>query len=416
MTARTSTPSSRAPSHIFRCRASRSTARSRPSTSAGAAPSSASSSASRRAIPTRSHGPRSRSRSSCTPSTCSARWASTHARLPLERRKELLAGFVPRTGFVRFTDHLEGDGERLFELAAAHALEGVIAKRADSRYQSGRRTRDWLKLKAPRAARSRGRRMDPGPGVARALGALLRRRAPRRRVALRRQRRLRPRRSDDRRAAAACSRRSRTAKPPCAGVPEPPPRGARWVAARARLRGALYGASRARDCCASRSSCGSCRRRAPRNVRRSRRRRRGARRSRVLRRGSGRAAALPRAGAPPAPSRSSRASTRSSGPATATPRATSSPTTKRSGRWLAPYLRDRPVVLTRYPDGIDGKSFFQKNAPDFTPDWVPRLRIDDTDYFVCNDLRDAALRHQLRLRFRCTSGARARRRSSDRTG
>jgi bifunctional non-homologous end joining protein LigD len=55
--------------------------------------------------------------------------------------------------------------------------------------------------------------------------------------------------------------------------------------------------------------------------------------------------------------------------------------------WLAPYLRDRPVVLTRYPDGIAGKNFFQKNAPDFTPDWVSRQRIDDTDYFLCNQLR-----------------------------
>src|SRR5262249_9334146 len=30
---------------------------------------------------------------------------------------------------------------------------------------------------------------------------------------------------------------------------------------------------------------------------------------------------------------------------------------------LLPYLKDRPVVLTRYPDGIDGKSFYQKDAP-----------------------------------------------------
>ena len=53
---------------------------------------------------------------------------------------------------------------------------------------------------------------------------------------------------------------------------------------------------------------------------------------------------------------------------------------------LACYLRDRPVVLTRYPDGINGKSFFQKNAPEFIPDWVPTCRIEDTEYFVCNDL------------------------------
>jgi bifunctional non-homologous end joining protein LigD len=55
--------------------------------------------------------------------------------------------------------------------------------------------------------------------------------------------------------------------------------------------------------------------------------------------------------------------------------------------WLAPYLRDRPLVLARYPDGIEGKSFYQKNAPDFSPDWALREAIDGTDYFICNDLR-----------------------------
>ena len=55
--------------------------------------------------------------------------------------------------------------------------------------------------------------------------------------------------------------------------------------------------------------------------------------------------------------------------------------------WLAPYLRDRPLVLTRYPDGIEGKSFYQHQAPEFTPAFVRRARIDDTDYFLCDDLR-----------------------------
>ncbi len=44
-------------------------------------------------------------------------------------------------------------------------------------------------------------------------------------------------------------------------------------------------------------------------------------------------------------------------------------------------------MLTRYPDGIEGKSFYQKNAPDFTPSWVLREQIEGTDYFMCNDLR-----------------------------
>jgi bifunctional non-homologous end joining protein LigD len=37
---------------------------------------------------------------------------------------------------------------------------------------------------------------------------------------------------------------------------------------------------------------------------------------------------------------------------------------------LLPFLRDRPLVLTRYPDGIAGKSFYQKDAPDYVPDWI----------------------------------------------
>jgi bifunctional non-homologous end joining protein LigD len=55
--------------------------------------------------------------------------------------------------------------------------------------------------------------------------------------------------------------------------------------------------------------------------------------------------------------------------------------------WVSPYLRDRPLVLTRYPDGIEGKSFYQQNAPSFTPKWARHTEIDGTDFFVCNDLR-----------------------------
>jgi len=60
--------------------------------------------------------------------------------------------------------------------------------------------------------------------------------------------------------------------------------------------------------------------------------------------------------------------------------------------WLLPYLEDRPVVLTRYPDGIDGKSFFQKDAPDFVPDWIRVERLWSEDarreigYFVLEDV------------------------------
>lgn len=59
---------------------------------------------------------------------------------------------------------------------------------------------------------------------------------------------------------------------------------------------------------------------------------------------------------------------------------------------LLPYLRDRPVVLTRYPDGIEGKSFFQKDAPVYVPDWVRTETVHASDvdrdirYFVIDDL------------------------------
>lgn len=38
--------------------------------------------------------------------------------------------------------------------------------------------------------------------------------------------------------------------------------------------------------------------------------------------------------------------------------------------WLLPYLKDRPTVLDRYPDGIDGERFYQKDMPDWIPPWL----------------------------------------------
>ena len=61
-------------------------------------------------------------------------------------------------------------------------------------------------------------------------------------------------------------------------------------------------------------------------------------------------------------------------------------------RWMLPYLVHRPLVMTRFPDGIDGKSFYQKDAPEFAPDWIRTIPIwsEDTQrdvrYFVCDDV------------------------------
>jgi DNA ligase D-like protein (predicted polymerase) len=42
---------------------------------------------------------------------------------------------------------------------------------------------------------------------------------------------------------------------------------------------------------------------------------------------------------------------------------------------LLPYLADRPVTVRRYPDGVDGQSFFEKNAARHAPDWVRTVEL-----------------------------------------
>src|SRR4029079_924317 len=59
--------------------------------------------------------------------------------------------------------------------------------------------------------------------------------------------------------------------------------------------------------------------------------------------------------------------------------------------WLLPYLKDRPLVLDRYPDGIGGKSFYQKNAPASLDGRVRTVPIwsqgsaREIEYLLCDD-------------------------------
>jgi bifunctional non-homologous end joining protein LigD len=46
---------------------------------------------------------------------------------------------------------------------------------------------------------------------------------------------------------------------------------------------------------------------------------------------------------------------------------------------IVPYLHDRPLTLKRMPDGVNGNSFFQRNAPGWTPEWVPLCAIEPAD-------------------------------------
>ena len=58
---------------------------------------------------------------------------------------------------------------------------------------------------------------------------------------------------------------------------------------------------------------------------------------------------------------------------------------------LLPHLRDRPLTLKRYPDGVEGKHFFEKQSPSHRPDWVqtvsvPSERRKTIDFTLANDL------------------------------
>jgi ATP-dependent DNA ligase len=66
---------------------------------------------------------------------------------PLERRKVRLEMILTKAGpGIRFNEHIEGDGETVFRHACKFGLEGIVSKRKDSAYRSGR-SPDWLKMK-----------------------------------------------------------------------------------------------------------------------------------------------------------------------------------------------------------------------------------------------------------------------------
>jgi bifunctional non-homologous end joining protein LigD len=72
------------------------------------------------------------------------------AEMPLIERKsllqELIRTYQGQVPSIRYSDHILGSGKRVFQMACQHAMEGIIAKRADSAYVQ-RRSHDWAKVK-----------------------------------------------------------------------------------------------------------------------------------------------------------------------------------------------------------------------------------------------------------------------------
>lgn len=81
---------------------------------------------------------------------------------PLLERKKALKRVLPRRSpYVLYVDHVHGTGKQLFEWACAWDLEGIVAKKADSRYEfNGGRNRSrspWKKIKNPEYSQKEGR-------------------------------------------------------------------------------------------------------------------------------------------------------------------------------------------------------------------------------------------------------------------
>ena len=313
--------------------------------------------------------------------------------LPLTTRKALLLQALPKLGAVRGLDHIEREGEAFLRQVDALGLEGIIAKRADGPYRSGR-SKEWLKIKADRTADFVIVGFTAPKGSRGHIGAL--------------------QLADYVNGELTYAGRVGTGfndallaelhetlipdvrkEPPCA-----PPIGARvipetktttWVEPRyvcevryrewtpdAVLRHATFLRMRPdkspRDCA----------------------------RQHVVQ------TEVPPALVENTPEPS--ADTPSPQPPTTGPSVSISncnkvywPTTGYTKGdlvdyytaiwpWMSVYLADRPLVMTRYPDGIDGKSFYQKDAPEFAPSWIRTHPIwsedtqRDIDYFVCDSV------------------------------
>ncbi|HEY3164466.1 MAG TPA: DNA ligase D [Candidatus Limnocylindrales bacterium] len=92
--------------------------------------------------------------------------------VPLEDRKRLLRSVIRETSRVRFASHVVGEGEAFMAAAEARGLEGIVAKLRRSRYEPGRRTPAWLKLKIRPEQELVVGGWTPGEGNARDLGAV----------------------------------------------------------------------------------------------------------------------------------------------------------------------------------------------------------------------------------------------------
>jgi bifunctional non-homologous end joining protein LigD len=297
--------------------------------------------------------------------------------LPLVHRKALLAEMVRGRGLVRALDHLAGSGETLFAFCREQRLEGVVAKRRESRYRPGPvRTDDWIKIKCDRDDEFVVIGWLAGKGARARLGALCL--ASYGKEGLRYRGRVGSGLDDatiDQLLARWPGLETET-YPGSGAVPEEA-KGARWtrpeVVVSVRFQGFTpdghlrHPVFRGiRDDIAP----DACRAMPPEEALE--------------------AASLPRA--PEETAEAGDAAPIKPAPARAAPKSRVTISNRDKVFWpdegytkgdlieyyravssaMLPFLEERPVVMVRYPDGIRGKSFYQWNVPQGTPDWLRR--------------------------------------------
>ena len=284
---------------------------------------------------------------------------------PLRTRKALLEALLPEIGLLRFSAHVEGDGVETFHAMAKLGLEGVVGKRADSPYRSGR-SDHWRKVRANRTGDFVIVGWQPQKSNAADIGALV----------------LAEYRGD---ALAYCGRvgsglggaarqdlegRLRALAP---GEPLTRDKDYRWVRPQlvceveyreysldGNVRNPVF--LRLRDDKAAEECVGAYAEPTPIE-------------------------------AAPEPRREVPITNRDKVffPEKNLTKGDLLDYYERAAPWMLPYLIDRPLVLTRFPDGIHGKSFYQRDAPAFVPDWVMRKLLwsessqREVHYFVAQN-------------------------------
>jgi bifunctional non-homologous end joining protein LigD len=303
--------------------------------------------------------------------------------LPLVERKRLLKTVLPPRGYLRFADHVEGRGEEFLRAVVQKGLEGAMAKRKDSPYKPGRSSL-WLKLKAdltgdfvivgftaPQGSRAGLGALHLGGfagGELTYVGRVGTGLTDRELTDLRAQ-----------------LERLAVKAPPCTG-PVPKTRGNHWV------RPELVCEVRYKE----RTSDGLLRQPAFVRTRDDKSPQECVAPS--ARGGEGPGEPV-KAAAPQPPSPPALVITNPEKvfwPKDGYTKSDLVAYYRGVAPWLLPYLRDRPVVLTRFPDGIEGKSFFQKDAPPWTPAWIRTEKIwseetkREIEYFLCDDEESVA--------------------------